>query len=167
MSPERASLFRYAGLEVGEDRLVGRYELDGREFCEAVTFDGVGDLRPDGVQSIARTWYMLAGLSYYKLGAAQRVQIDGSDAELALLRAAIVDGLGEFAYRNDIDLTDVALDSHPDRAIGERVDVDPTRVLTPFGGGIDSVVTVESVALDQALFIVSPAAGRFAALETT
>jgi hypothetical protein len=42
-------------------------------------------------------------------------------------------------------------------------------VLTPFGGGIDSVVTVEKLRglVDQALFVVSPSSGRFTPLEAT
>jgi hypothetical protein len=46
--------------------------------------------------------------------------------------------------------------------------IDPRRVLIPFGGGIDSVVTVNQLDhLDRSLFIVSPSAGRFAPLEAT
>ena len=49
------------------------------------------------------------------------------------------------------------------------VSLDTKRVLVPFGGGIDSVVTVESLSpdLDTSLFIVSPSTGRFAPLEAT
>jgi UDP-N-acetyl-alpha-D-muramoyl-L-alanyl-L-glutamate epimerase len=47
--------------------------------------------------------------------------------------------------------------------------LDPQRVLTPFGGGIDSVVTVERLRglVDQSLFIMSPPSGRFEPLEAT
>ena len=69
MSPARR-LFRYAGLEVDADRLTGRYELDGRAFAEASTFEGVAELRETGGGALAQLWYLVAGLSYYK--AAQR-----------------------------------------------------------------------------------------------
>lgn len=172
MSPERATLFTYAGLEVSADRLVGHYELDGRRFREEVAFEGVGDLRAGAVPALASLWYAVAGLSYYKLGAPARVDLGTGPLGpqgLELLRAALVDGLGEFAYRNDLDLADVELAEGDAawRGPAPHSDVDPSRALTPFGGGIDSVVTVESVPLDQALFVVSPSTGRFAALEAT
>ena len=83
-----------------------------------------------------------------------------------LLQAALLEGLGEFAYRNDLFLDDVAIVGGRDVEV-QRVALDPERVLVPFGGGIDSVVTTSELArhLDQALFVVSPASGRFAPLE--
>jgi hypothetical protein len=84
------------------------------------------------------------------------------------LHAAIIDGLGEFAFRNQLSLEDVVIQGGS--AVQPRVvRTDPQRVLTPFGGGIDSVVSVTKlpVHLDQALFIMSPSAGRFAPLEDT
>ena len=170
MSPERADLFRYTGLEVDADRLVGHWDLDGRAFAEAVEFEGVGDLRETGAGELAHLWYLVAGLSYYKVGAARRVDLGGAatGAEARdLFAAALVDGLGEFAYRNDLDLSDVTTSSGGKYIGVGRSAGDPSRVLTPFGGGIDSVVTVESLELDQALFVVSPAAGRVDALEAT
>ncbi len=172
MSPERASHFRYTGLDVGADRLVGRWELDGQSFAESVTFEGAGDLREPGVRPLAALWYLVAGLSYYKVGAARRVDLgsfaQGAEAD-ALFRAALVDGLGEFAYRNDLDLSDVSTTGGGGSIGAGPSRDDPTRVLVPFGGGIDSVVTVESLdrSLDRALFVVSPESGRFAALEAT
>ena len=54
-------------------------------------------------------------------------------------------GLGEFAYRNGIDLRGVAV-TGPDAAPAPAVhyEPEPGRPLIPFGGGIDSIVTVES-----------------------
>jgi len=165
----RADTFRYVGLDVEVDRLVGRYELDGRHFREVVQFEGVGDLRDEVTRAVATLWYLVAGLSYYKTGSPRRLDLGttpvgprGRD----LLRGAIIDGLGEFAYRNDLDLIDIQLVGGVDAAPSTAV-LDPNRVLTPFGGGIDSIVTVETLApeLDQALFVVSPTRGRFDALE--
>ncbi len=165
----RAERFAYVGLEVSERALTGHYESDGRAFRETVVFEGVGDLRSPATRNLATLWYLVAGLSYYKTGAAHLVDLRGTPAGprgLALLRAALVDGLGEFAYRNDLDLRGVGV-----VGAGEwtpaRVDLDPARVVTPFGGGIDSIVTVSSLAddLDQVLFVVSPSSGRFEALE--
>ncbi len=78
------------------------------------------------------------------------------------------EGLAEFAFVNDLPLDDVVLEGKPS-VTSESAALDPARVLVPFGGGIDSVVTTHELAehLDQALFIVSPSSGRFDPLEAT
>jgi UDP-N-acetyl-alpha-D-muramoyl-L-alanyl-L-glutamate epimerase len=167
----RAESFRYAGLEVGRDSLSAHYELDGRPFHETVSFEGVGRLDEPAPRAVAALWYLLAGLSYYKAGAAREIDLDATPIGPRgrdLLRAALIDGLGEYSYRNDLPLDDVRVVGGAD-ARAAAVTLDPLRVLTPFGGGIDSVVTVERLSreLDQTLFVVSPATGRFDALEAT
>ena len=167
----RAELFRYVGLDVTADTLTGLYDLDGRTFVEVVTFEGVKSLEAPAVVALAQLWYLIAGLSYYKAGAARRIDVGaiplGTQGR-RLLKAALSDGLGEFAYRNQLPLSDVTIEG---RVGVESFDpfVDPTRVLTPFGGGIDSVVTTEKLRsrVDQTLFIVSPSSGRFAPLDET
>ena len=167
----RAELFRYVSLDVTTDTLTGVYELDGRTFVETVTFEGVTSLDAPAVVALSQLWYLVAGLSYYKAGAARRMEVGttplGSHGR-RLLKAALTDGLGEFAYRNQIPLSDVTIEGRAGVSEFEPL-VDPTRVLTPFGGGIDSVVTTEQLrgCVDQSLFIVSPATGRFAPLEET
>lgn len=168
MTP-RAGTLRYVGLDVEAERLTAHYDLDGRSFREVVTFEGVGDLTGESTRTIATLWYLVAGLSYYKTAAPGEVDLGATPVgprALALLRAAITDGLGEYAYRNDLDLSEVDVVGGA-AAAPAPIELDPARVLTPFGGGIDSIVTVETLAdgLDQALFVVSPERGRFDALE--
>jgi hypothetical protein len=167
----RAELFSYVGLDVNADSLVAHFELDGRAFSEVVTFEGVGPLTSPAVTAVAQLWYLLAGLSYYKAGAATRVDLGHTPvgpAGRALLHAAVVDGLGEFSFRNHLDLENVKFEGgFPGEQYSLDIDVD--RVLVPFGGGIDSVVTMSELSdqLDRTLFVVSPASGTFAPLEET
>jgi UDP-N-acetyl-alpha-D-muramoyl-L-alanyl-L-glutamate epimerase len=167
----RAEIFRYVGLEIEGSTLRATYELDGRPFEEIVTFEGVETLEIPGVRAVAELWFLVAGLSYYKAGAARRVDVGltplGGAGE-RLLNAALHEGLGEFAYRNELPLDDVVITGGTD-VVSAAVTLDPERVLVPFGGGIDSVVTTAMLAdhLDQTLFIVSPSSGRFAPLEET
>jgi UDP-N-acetyl-alpha-D-muramoyl-L-alanyl-L-glutamate epimerase len=167
----RAELFRYVSLEIDETSLRAVYELDGRAFVETVVFEDIGTLDTPAVRDVAELWFLVAGLSYYKAGAARRVDVGttplGSAGE-RLLAAALREGLGEFAYRNDLPLDDVIISGGTD-VVATSVSLDPEHVLVPFGGGIDSVVTTAALAdhLDQTLFIVSPAGGRFAPLEET
>jgi hypothetical protein len=168
---QRAELFRYVDLDVTSDTLTGIYELDGRTFIERISFEGVKPLDAPAVVALAQLWYLIAGLSYYKAGAARRIDVGTTPLGThgrRLLKAALSDGLGEFAYRNQIPLSDVTIEGLEGVESFEPF-VDPNRVLTPFGGGIDSVVTVEQLRghVDQSLFVVSPASGRFTPLEET
>jgi hypothetical protein len=168
---QRSELFRYVVLEVSGATLRGIFELDGRQFEERIDFEGVDALDSPAVRSLAELWFLIAGLSYYKAGAARRIDVGSTPlgrAGRALLQAALLEGLGEFAYRNELFLDDVVIEGGRD-VEAHQVTLDPERVLVPFGGGIDSVVTTSELAshLDQALFVVSPASGRFAPLEET
>ena len=169
-SRARADLFTYSGLEVAGATLTGHYRLDDVDFTETVTFEGCGDL-DDAAIALAQLWYLVAGLSYFKAGAARRVDLADTPvgpAGRALLAASLHDGLGEFSVVNELPLEDVEIvGGSPARR--HSVDLDARRLLVPFGGGIDSVVSVEELAptLERTLFIVSPAGARFDALEQT
>jgi hypothetical protein len=170
-TPQRAELFRYVDLEIDQTTLRATYELDGRVFSESVTFEGVDLLASPAAGALASLWFLLAGLSYYKAGAPRRIDLGetpiGSRGR-ALFDAALREGLGEFSYRNDLPLDDVVITGGSD-VVAVEGRFDPHRVLVPFGGGIDSVVTTSELSsgLDQTLFVVSPPQGRFAPLEAT
>ncbi|MGC2486767.1 MAG: hypothetical protein WA359_11060 [Acidimicrobiales bacterium] len=171
ITPRRAEVFRYVGLDLDGTTVRATYDVDGRTFCETVVFEGAGPLNTPAVLSVAELWFLLAGLSYYKTGAARRIDVGAIPLGVAgrrLLEAALTDGLGEFSYRNDLPLGDVTVEGGGN-VTKIPVTLNPQRVLVPFGGGIDSVVTVESLSrdLDTSLFIVSPGTGRFTPLEAT
>jgi hypothetical protein len=168
---QRAELFRYVALEVEKTTLKGTYELDGQTFVESVTFDGVASLDTPAVTAVAQLWFLLAGLSYYKAGAARRVDVGSTPLGVkgrALLEAALHEGLAEFAFRNELSLADVVIAGGVATTTYVPA-IDPERVLIPFGGGIDSIVTTTQLAshLERTLFVVSPASGPFAPLEAT
>jgi len=212
----RGSVFRYRSFAVDAQRgvLSCRYELDGREFTERVTLPAGPRWHTEAARAAARLVFLLAGVSYYKTAAPPVVDFGETaltDAEHAFLREFYLQGLGEFAYRNALDLTSLRFEArsaspggttppdppapggnhpprpplggnhpprpplggnHPPRPpsggtyppgppVGQR------RALVPFGGGIDSIVTVERVRrrADAALFVVSRPADRFDAIE--
>jgi UDP-N-acetyl-alpha-D-muramoyl-L-alanyl-L-glutamate epimerase len=167
----RAEIFSYSGLQVSGDEVVGHYDLDGRSFREVVTFDGVGLSSSPAAIAVAQLWYLVAGLSYYKAGAAKVIDLRDTPAgphAKALLAAALHDGLAEFSFHNELDLDDVLFVGGAE-SVRSAPSLDARRVLTPFGGGIDSVVTVSELRghVEQSLFVLSPSSGRFTPLEET
>ena len=183
-APDRGVAFRYEGydLEPAAGRLTCRYSLDGRAFAEVVTFPGHAAADTDRwddptVDAAARWVFLLAGVSYYKTAAPPMIELPTTalrTAERDFLRDVYLDGLGEFSYRNGLDLSDLRIeapgiaDGGPGVGAPVRTDPNPAkRPLVPFGGGIDSIVTVELVRplADAALFVVSRPGDRFAAIE--
>jgi UDP-N-acetyl-alpha-D-muramoyl-L-alanyl-L-glutamate epimerase len=173
MSP--APPFRYDGyqLDPAQNVLTCHYSLGERRFAERVGFPGGGNWAAPEVAAAARLVFLLAGVSYYKTAAPDVIDLGGTavtDAERAFLTGFYVDGLGEFGYRNGLDLSGLRIEGP------RRDDPQPVpdagrppggRPLVPFGGGIDSIVTVELVRQHTApaLFIVGRPGDRFAAIE--
>jgi UDP-N-acetyl-alpha-D-muramoyl-L-alanyl-L-glutamate epimerase len=171
-----SQVFRYRGYHADAEHavLTCRYELDGREFTEKVTLPGAeGNPRWDSeaAQAAARLVFLLAGVSYYKTAAPPVIDLGETaltEAERTFLRDFYLHGLGEFAYRNNLDLSQLELraqaraTARPQPSPSKRM-----RALVPFGGGIDSIVTVEQVRqrADVALFVVSRPGDRFDAIE--
>src|SRR5271165_6771424 len=115
----RGSLFRYAGFDTNAERgvLNCRYELDGREFTERITLPGHRSgprWHSEAARAAARLVFLLAGVSYYKTAAPPVIDFGETaltTAELAFLREFYLQGLGEFAYRNALDLTSLRLEA--------------------------------------------------------
>jgi hypothetical protein len=169
--PNRATLFTYVDVAVDASRrtITCTYRSDDEMFTELATFDDTVDLSAPGVNDLAVLYFLLAGLSYYKTGAAQTVvapTVRLGTAQVALLRGAISGGLAEFAHRNSLALDNVELPAAT-APTPPRVAPPLTRgPLIPFGGGIDSIVTVSTTDVaNAALFVVAPGTGPFAAIE--
>ena len=170
-SLKRAERFTYLGWELSGQTVIGHWSSDDLAFNECVTFETDGDLESPATQAVIGLWYLIAGLSYYKTRAARLIdlgEVPVGEAGLKFFRAALIDGLGEYSYRNQLPLHDVEITggSPVSQAVAS---VDPMKVVTPFGGGIDSVVTITHLSpkVSQTLFIMSPESGRFEPLEAT
>ncbi len=170
----RGRLFEYVGFEIEPEanQVTCRYRLDGRDFQEVVTFPGGGDWTQPAVTEAARLLFLLTGVSYYKAGAPPVVDLGDTAltaTELRFLGEFYLEGLGEYGYRNQLDLSDLQIVAQPlvrEGPVGYRPG--DGRPLVPFGGGIDSIVSVELIrkqADDVALFVVNRPGDRFAAIE--
>ena len=178
-----SEVFRYRSFAADPENAVlsCHYELDGREFTERVMLPGQeGNPRWDteAARAAARLVFLLAGVSYYKTAAPPVVDLGQTaltEAEETFLRDFYLQGLGEFAYRNSLDLSSVVFRGNdPPQAPSSGGDDPPQtppayrgaarppgppgppgplgppaggrpRALVPFGGGIDSIVAVEQV----------------------
>ena len=188
----RGQEFRYESyrLDPASGLLSCRYSLDGQAFEERITFSSPGPVpRWDSpaVAAAARLVFLLAGVSYYKTAAPPVISMGGTaltPRERAFLRAFYLDGLGEFGYRNGIDLSGLRIEGPEAEQIpaagtgpagtgpagpgpAQPPAAGTRRALVPFGGGIDSIVTVELVRdhADVALFVVSRPGDYFDAIE--
>ena len=157
MSHDQSFCYQGFDLDPARGLLTCRYSLGVRDFTETITFGPTGPAGSwdaPGIGQAARLICLLAGVSYYKTAAPPVVdlgQLPVTAAELEFLRAFYLDGLGEFAYRNGLDLSALRFvggitggppASGPAPGPGES----RPAVLIPFGGGIDSIVTVERCA---------------------
>jgi UDP-N-acetyl-alpha-D-muramoyl-L-alanyl-L-glutamate epimerase len=166
--------FRYDGytIDTAESAVVCHYATRAQTFTERFAFESGGDWADPAVLAAVRLLYLLAGVSYYKTSAAAVIDLGDlptTTQEREFLRTYYVNGLGEFAHRNGLDLRGLQVEG-PDAARVEPVDFAPIpgRPLIPFGGGIDSIVTVAALAPDHpdaALCVVEPPGNRFAAIE--
>src|ERR1700739_299240 len=143
--PMRGQVFRYEGFATDAERglLTCRYSLDGREFAERVSLAPGPGWDAPAAQAAARIVYLLAGVSYYKTAAPPGIDLGDTaltERERAFLREVYLSGLGEYAYRNSLDLSDLRIEapqipaSAPTSAT-PRPTFRDLRALIPFGGG--------------------------------
>jgi hypothetical protein len=171
---QRAERFTYDGYTIDPARgeVACTYSTGGRSFTERFVFGTQGNWNDPAVEAAVRILFLLAGVSYFKTTAAEVIDLGtttSSADERAFLTAYYVNGLAEFAYQNDVDLHALRIEG-PEAPTGARPEYVPLpqRPLIPFGGGIDSIVTVEALkrhVVDVELCVVHPPGQRFAAIE--
>ena len=79
------------------------------DFVELVRFPSGGDWTAPGVAGAVRLLHLVAAVSYYKAFATPTIDLGPhglSPSERRWLTEFYLDGLGEFAYVNDLDLSD-------------------------------------------------------------
>ena len=128
---------------------------DGPELTETITFPhapyALEGARAEAVVRALRLLHLIAGISYYKAAVPGEIRIDSYaiDAETAALLTLVYEnGLGEFAYRNALDLHgrirfptgEVAGDNASAPVLHLR-----EHALVAIGGGKDSLVSIEAL----------------------
>jgi hypothetical protein len=218
-------VFRYESYDIDPDSgvLTCRYSVDNYEFAERLTLSAGPAWQTPAAKAAARWVFLLAGVSYYKTAAPPVIDLGEhavTDAERDFLRTFYLEGLGEFAYRNNLDLSGLKIEGPavlprgtvlPRGAVLPRGENPPQtppanggllappanggllaprapsggpsalqpagaasaanaaglKALVPFGGGIDSIVSVEMIRekADVELFVVSRPGALFDAIE--
>lgn len=161
----QVSRFRFVRCDFAADTGVARlvYAFDeGPELTETVTVPGApfqleGE-RATAVQRALQLLHLIAGVSYYKAAVPEQVSIDSYaiDADTAaLVETVYLNGLGEFAYRNGLNLrgrfklpaTEPL--SLRERGWGEGSNAPALglshHALVAIGGGKDSLVSIEAL----------------------
>ena len=117
--------FRYDGYAVdpATSTVRCRYAMGEHTFTEEFTFEPGGDWDDPAVHAAVRLLSLVAGVSHDKTTAAGRIDLGDlatTDRERAFLVDYYVNGLGEFAYRNGLDLRGLEVqgpDAGPDRSL--------------------------------------------------
>lgn len=131
-----------------------RYAFDdGPELIETVTVPGapfaLDGARAQAATQALRLLHLIAGVSYYKAAVPTDIRIEGYaiDADTAaLLDDVYVHGLGEFAYRNGLDLHGKIRFPHDAAASADAPALDlRMHALVAIGGGKDSLVSIEAL----------------------
>ncbi|WP_368561839.1 UDP-N-acetyl-alpha-D-muramoyl-L-alanyl-L-glutamate epimerase [Pseudoxanthomonas sp. UTMC 1351] len=149
--------FRFArcslDAETGVARLVYAFD-DGPELTETVTIPGapfaLNAEQEAAAQRALRLLHLITGVSYYKAAVPAEIRIDGyaiDSATAVLLEQTYVHGLGEFAYRNGLNLhgrirfpVSQSSVAPAAAALGLR-----QHALVAIGGGKDSLVSIEAL----------------------
>ncbi|AOL19059.1 MULTISPECIES: UDP-N-acetyl-alpha-D-muramoyl-L-alanyl-L-glutamate epimerase [Xanthomonas] len=150
------STFRFVrcalDVQTGVATLVYAFD-QGPELVETVAVPGapfvLEGAQATAVQQALRLLHLIAGVSYFKAAVPPNIAIDSYsiDAETAaLVESVYLHGLGEFAYRNGLNLhgkihfpvAAQASDAAP--AVGLR-----EHALVAIGGGKDSLVSIEAL----------------------
>lgn len=151
----QVAVFRFVrcafAADTGVAQLVYAFD-DGPELIETVTIPGAPFVlegeRAEAVQRALRLLHLIAGVSYYKAGVPEQVRIDSytiDAATAALVETVYLNGLGEFAYRNGLNLRrrfrlPVEGEAFAAPALGLR-----EHALVAIGGGKDSLVSIEAL----------------------
>jgi len=146
----------------GEARLVYAFD-DGPELTETIRFPGapfaLDAARAAAIEQALRLLHLIAGVSYYKAAVPPEIRIDSYAIDAgtaAFLTEVYENGLGEFAYRNGLQLRGqikfpVGANDQPSgclkpfaTAAAPNIGLNPHAIVA-IGGGKDSLVSIEAL----------------------
>ena len=129
------------------------YRLDQFEVQERIVFPQpipeLSAIRKEAVDRVLKLLHFVAGVSYYKAALPTEICFDEgapSPSWAQFLHKVYRHGLGEFAHVNQLELDGLCQFSASNVEYSPLDDLQSKdRVLTPIGGGKDSLVTIEAL----------------------
>ncbi len=154
--PSSVRAFRCLGYGFDEATATARLRYafdDGPEMVEELRFPGaelpLTEARRAALARCLRDLHLVAGVSYYKAAVPPEIRVETGPLPVAtagFLDRLYLRGLGEFAYRNRLDLADRVRFPASPAAVPDPSPLElPRRTAVPVGGGKDSVVTIEAL----------------------
>ena len=131
-----------------------QYAFDnGPVFAEQIAFPGapfvLDAVKQQALTHALQTLHLIAGVSYYKAAVPETIVIDHYtiDADTAdFLTSIYENGLGEFAYRNNLSLRGKINFPHAENSNQTAPELGLNiHALVAIGGGKDSLVSIESL----------------------
>lgn len=152
-SSRQADVFAFSAhhYDAATGRATLSYAIDGRELVETITFPWApwpaDASRQAAFFQALELLHLIAGVSYFKAVLASSKDLSQCRVEPQVadfLTTLYGQGLAEFAYVNDLDISQLtSFESNSDRAVaGFDLNL-PERALVAMGGGKDSLVCLE------------------------
>lgn len=113
------------------------------------------------LQKMLTNLHIACGVSYYKAYCPKKIEIDGlAESEATFWNSVYTKGLGEFFFKNQIDFRGLVQFPSSEKSVETPETFEQKdRSLVPFGGGKDSLVSVELLKYAKktfALFMLNP-----------
>jgi UDP-N-acetyl-alpha-D-muramoyl-L-alanyl-L-glutamate epimerase len=126
---------------------------DGDELIETVQFPGapfvLSPQQKTSAEQALKLLHLIAGVSYYKAAVPPQISIESGDIDsdtAAFLQMVYENGLGEFAYRNGLNLRGKIKFPHGTESQASAGIANlKQHALVAIGGGKDSLVSIEAL----------------------
>lgn len=171
--------FIFLPAEINAQGFTLNYQLDQTHFSEQYQIEGLPAdfaqrMQSDGLQKLLAYLSLAAGVSYFKLAPFSQIKTELlalDTVESQFFNKLYVNGLAEFAYRNELDLTQACqfpvgkADASPATPTlaplqAKALNKEQAQALVLIGGGKDSLVSIQKLktaGYKQRLFAVNPA----------
>lgn len=154
--PSLIKKFRFVSYQFDQTTYTAKlnYALDNKYFfTEEIIFNNankkLNDLELKALDNCLKYLHLVAGASYYKAAIPPEIIIENqeiTEATAKFMEKLYLYGLGEFAYRNGMDLRDKIKFPYSATATANPSDIElKSKTAVPVGGGKDSIVTMEAM----------------------
>lgn len=120
------------------------YEFsDGRTFQESFTFDGAKEYNESVLDRALKLAFVIIGVSYYKTFPTTEIELNIpiDEWQANFFSSVYRNGLGQFAYENELTLRDLVTFKANSQSLIQPIDYNADGILALQSGGKDSLLT--------------------------